>query len=193
MRYVNGDIIKYDDMLFIIDYPLRDSKGRTNNIEFRVNIVESIDYENEKIVKGRCIHHFFMNKYCELVIRTRPELVDKNIKHNYKIGQLLEIKGYATKRYEITKIEDGIVYIQNYKGYATNLFDYTIGELLESKFKIIGMKPEPYVQSEKERQRIEYYLEKERQREEKESEERWKRRSSVGYYSPLIWGDLFDE
>lgn len=187
MRYVSGDILKQGEYIVMIDFPRRNGRGQTNNYEFQGVLIDELDIENGIIKKGREITHLFLNGEWELIARTKPELYETDIPHGFKVGQLLERKGYYTRKYEIIKIEDGIVYFKNYDGYACYLYDYTIGELKESKFEIIGMKPESKVESPEEIRRREYNLALWEMREQKEREEEmeWRNKS----YYPRV-GDM---
>lgn len=183
MRLIKGDLIQEKDKLFVIEYILRNKEGKINEKQYKAYEVES--YDGNKIIKGEPYFCFYINDNCKFVKRTRPELLNKDIKHDYKIGQLLKAS-YTYNKYEVVAIEDNMIYIKEYNTYRKSpVMDFYIGELMESEYKIIGMKPEIKVESEQERKRKEYYIEKERQREEQESLDRWERRSWAGYYEPL--------
>lgn len=170
MRYVNGDILTDGEYVIMIDFPRRNRQGRTNNYEFQVILIEEIDIEKGILKKGREFAHFFLHGDWELITRTRPDLYRKDIEHEFEVGYLLESQGYYKRKYEILKIENGIVEMDSYaSGY--DYFDYTIGELNKEiengEFKILGMKPVIKVETPDERRKREYRIESIRRYEEK--------------------------
>lgn len=186
MRYVSGDILKQGEYIVMIDFPRRNRRGQTNNYEFQGILIDELDIEKGIIKKGREITHFFLDGEWELIARTKPEIYKNSNNNEFKVGQILEHQGYYKSKYEILKIEYGIVYLKNYDG-GYGEYDYTIGELKNDNFKIIGMKPEPKIESPEEVRRIKYNLEMQEYRRRKEIEEEIEWRNTS--YYPRV-GDM---
>lgn len=170
MRYVNGDILTDGEYTIMIDFPRRDGRGRTDNYEFQVILIEEVDIEKGILKKGREFAHFFLHGEWKLIARTRPDLYMQDVEREFEVGYLLENQGYYKRKYEILKIENGIVEIERYAS-GIGYLDYTIGELNEQikngEFKILGMKPIIKTETPEEIRRREYVIEYNRRYEEK--------------------------